>query len=394
MAGFEPNDDPKVPGSGRGRPKTDEHYTAIAEQAHTTTNMVKNFFSRPSKLGAKTRRQIADVVADYGWRPATHRRGTLAGKTIGYEVPRSWTSPNPIFIATFYACTLAIQRQGGRVAPFVVDPAIPGYEHENHEDWLFRFGRTIAPRAYQEVFSRQRVNAFVVDDPRVGDERLSWMDEDRIPYVVLGTPEHAERRFNTDINDAQGFKAMVGRLCAAGCSRHKVAHYGFAEDGTMVPGRRRSAVAQALGIRPEGVPRLDRPYQATDDLAEIERIAAWLRKRQPDAVVCDSDAFAMLVSAAAPRAGRRISLRLSDPRDPTELLLAGCDDLPARRTAESRWMTLRQPAGAWAEKVVELLANAIHGDPPRRILVEPEIVDPPLESAKLSDHSIVAPEKY
>jgi DNA-binding LacI/PurR family transcriptional regulator len=367
----------------RGRPKTEEHYEAIARAACTTPVVVRNFFSRPGKLGADTRRRVATAVAEYGWRPATRRRGPLSGATIGYEVPRSWTAPNPIFAATFYACTLSVQRADGRVAPFVVDPQIRDYVHTAessadqggaHEDWLFRYGRRLAPRAYDEAFRHQQLRGFLVDDPRGDDVRLSWLDQHHVPYVVLGTPDRPGGRFYADIDDAKGFETMVQRLLDAGCSAHRIGHYGFADDSTLVPARRRKAVARALGAERNRGLRRERPYQAADDSDEVKALVVWLKQHRPDAVVCDSDAMAALVAAAAPAAGRRVNTALEQPAD---ILLAGCDDTLIRRNAGTPWMSLRQPASQWASAATDLLADAIRGRPPRAMLIEPEVVDPP-----------------
>jgi DNA-binding LacI/PurR family transcriptional regulator len=265
----------------------------------------------------------------------------------------------------------------------MVDPEIPGYLHDpgrgpdpsvSHQDWLSEYALGLAPEVYRRVFRIRHLKAFIVNDPRTADVRLKALDDDRVPYVVLGSPEHLESRSSVDIDDSAGFEAMTAKLLAAGCRRSGIAHYGFTDDGTLVPPRRRAGVARALGLREGAVPRLQRHYEATNDDQEVARLSAWLRDQKPQAVVCDSDVMAALVGRAASDCGRRVRSNLGEP---AALLLAGCDDDPIREFFAERWMTLRQPAQLWARSAVQLLAEAISGTQPQQVLVSPVIVDPP-----------------
>lgn len=368
----------------RGRPSTVERYREIAGRAHRSEHSVRSFFSRLATLSGEARRDIAVAVAAVGWRPAQRGHGPLANAGVGYQVPRSWSGmDNPIFSETLVACLVELERAGGWLAPFMVDPEVSGYVHQQgrgpdpgvrHQDWLSEYALNLAPEVYRRMFRTRHLKAFIVNDPRTADVRLQVLDEDRIPYVVLGSPEHLQARFSADIDDAAGFEAMTAYMLAAGCRRSGIAHYGFTDDGTLVPPRRRAAVARALGLREEAVPRLQRHYEATNDEHEVDRLLRWLLDHEPQAVVCDSDIMAALVTRAAASCGRRIRSRLGEPGT---LLLAGCDDAPIRHLLPERWMTLRQPSQLWARSAVQLLAEAMVGGHPRRALVPPTVVDPP-----------------
>ncbi len=370
----------------RGRPSTTDRYRDIAQRAHRSEHSVRSFFSRPATLSAQARRDIAAAAAAVGWRPAQRGHGPLANAGVGYQIPRSWSgADNSIFSAILIACLVELERAGGWLAPFMVDPEVLGYVHGQvlgpdpgipHQDCLSDYALNLAPEVYRRVFRTRHLKAFIVNDPRTADARLKALDEDRVPYVVLGSPEHPQTRFSVDIDHVQGFEAMTAHLLAAGCRRSELAHYGFTDDGTLVPPRRRAAVARALGVREEAVPRLQRHYEATNDEHEIARLTRWLADQEPQAVVCDSDSMAALVARAAAGCGRRVRSRLGEPG---ALLLAGCDDAPIRQAQAStdRWMTLRQPAPLWARSTVQLLAEASSGVQPRHILVPPTVVDPP-----------------
>lgn len=371
-------------GVPHGSPPAGLHQQATPGRAQSTTGSLKGLFSRGNHH-PQVWWQAATGVAQRGWhfnRSAPVQK--LSGQVVGYEVPLAGPSGapvSPVLATTLLACIHAVEENGGWLAPFTVGQQAPAQQRGvprtaglTPEEWLLRYANGLGPGRYRQVARERAINAFLVDAPILGDPRLAALDEIGMPYVVLGSPEWPDRRFFVDVDDAAGFTLMVERLLTAGCDAGGVAHYGFTDDGTVVPGRRRQAVAAALGRTPDAVTRRTRHFAATDDEAEVARLTAWLRQHRPHAVVCDCDSMAALVARAADRAGQRIAATRQSAAD---LLLAGCDDAPVRRTARTPWMSLRHPSQSWASAAAELLVEAIRGLPPRHVLVSPILVAPP-----------------
>jgi DNA-binding LacI/PurR family transcriptional regulator len=337
-------------------------------------------------MSAEKRRKIANAALKYKYRPRRPRRGRLAGVKVGYEIPRVWSSDervNPIFGMQTLALVSAVERLDGELSPFTVDPAIANFKDGEgtnkregtvgslvaHQAWLREYATAIAVESYREVARLRRLKAFFIDDPRDFDARIEGMLADHVPFVVIGRPYPPGPYFCADIDDVSGFEQMCRELQKIGC--HQIGHFGFSDDTTQVPRRRRQAIRTAL--QGELVDTYPKHYENHDDDDTVVKLVNWLRKNpKMEAVVCDSDDYAALLARAVPLAERRVTRVLTAPED---LILAGCDDAPVRIASPVRWMTLRQPAAEWADAAATLLAESLDGGQPRTIRVPPQVVD-------------------
>jgi LacI family transcriptional regulator len=368
-----------------GRPSNSELVRQVADMAGTKEGEVRAFFSRPQRMSADKRRRIAEAALKLKYRPRRPRRGSLSGVRVGFEIPRVWSSDqriNPIYAMQLHALVSAVERLDGELSPFTVDPSIANYdkgvgtnrrEAQNgdvvaHQAWLREYATATAPEKYREVARLRRLRAFFISDPRVRDARIEALVADHVPFVLIGRPTEPGAYFCADIKDEDGFRQMCQKLKDAGCTR--IGHFGFSDDMTQTPTRRRQAVRAELGDRP--TPIHVKHYEDHSDEA-FAKLVSWLQANpRMQAVVCDSDDYAALLAQAAHLAGRRIALRLVEPQD---LLLAGCDDAPVRIAAPIRWMTLSQPAVKWADAATALLVESLNGGQPRTDLVSPQFID-------------------
>lgn len=354
----------------------------VAASANTTEHVVRSFFSRPWKLSPELRQAIATAVAAHGYRPQTPSRQPLAWKVVGVEVPRSWSpyEDNIVFPAQLFALVAEVQRLGGQVTPFAVDPVLPGtsdvtggstaQQQESievgHQAWLSTYAQALAPEIYVRARRARRISGFVVFDPRRNDRRIATLIDNGIPFVVLGLPADPGGIIYVETDNDWGVRELIRQAQVAGC--RTFAHFGFTDDGSTVPQNRRRSLVAELG---SGVPRYTKDYEKSGDDAVIANLAAWLTRIRPDAVVCDSDDYAALIARAAPLAGRVVARRHVQEHD---LVLTGNDDAPVRRAASIPWLSLRPPNGEMAQAAARSLGQLVSGEPTEPVLIRPIVV--------------------
>lgn len=372
---------------------SDDQIRAVMSLAGVSRQSVKNFFSRPGVLATGTRRRIADAVAEVGYRPARSSAGSLEGVRVGYELPRAWGTASPIMTRQFECLVAAVQRASGTLIPFVVDVEVDGefpfeFGGAELEKWRVRYASSRAPSVYQEMLRQHSLNAFVVNDIRLDDERMALKQTDGIDVVAMGlpvvdatTPEVSRTAIPfVETDNQSGISAMVRLLVASGCTR--IGHVGFSDDGGPIAAQRRASVRDGCGPHASVVAEMQVPYRdSLDTDLMVRRLVEWLsRNPNIDAVVCDSDAIAFAVYHAAYRLDRNLDQTSIDSRARNRpLMLAGNDDSVVRSTVpvNHRWMTLRPNIRAVAEAVVEVLSLVrMSGTAEVSRFVEPCVVDP------------------
>ena len=354
---------------------------------------MRAFFFRPGKLSRQLRQAIAEAVAETGYRPGTSTRSQLRGVRVGYEIPRllPGSTASPVMARQLQLLVLALDRVGGTLLPFVVDPpaavqaqpVFAGTSAEREDPalgqlaWLRSYQAALAPERYREHLRRHQVGAFIVNDPRVDDRRLAALADEGIVAVALAParrsspPGSEDRRISWVANDyVVGFRAIIDDLRAA--NRTRVAHLGFAPDGSVIPEVRREAFVQVAGERP----RLELHYERSLDSSGVPAVERFLREHEIDALVCDSDDLANVAFGAAERLGRDCARSASGSR---ALAITGIDDAPVRRHVppECQWPTLALDEPAYYDAVIEILSRGYKGDAePIQITVAPVVVGP------------------
>jgi DNA-binding LacI/PurR family transcriptional regulator len=377
----------------RGRPSQRGELKRTAVRAGTSEESVRAFFFRPGKLSRQLRQAIAEAVAETGYRPGTSTRSQLRGVRVGYEIPRllPGSTAGPVMARQLQLLVLVLERVGGTLLPFVVDPpaaaqaqrVFAGTSAERDDPalaqaaWLRDYQAALAPERYREQLRRHQVSAFIVNDPRVDDRRLAALADEGITAVALAParrsspPGSEDRRVSWVANDyVVGFRALIDDLRAA--NRTRVAHLGFAPDRSVVPEVRRDAFVQVAGERP----RLELHYERSLDNSGVPAVQRFLREHKIDALVCDSDDLANVAFSAAQLLGRDCARSASGPR---ALAITGIDDAPVRRHVppECQWPTLALDEHAYYDAVIEVLTRRHKGEAePIQITVAPVVVGP------------------
>jgi DNA-binding LacI/PurR family transcriptional regulator len=306
----------------------------VARAAGVSTSSARNFFSRPAVLSVRTHERIEQAVRATGYAPRGGV-GRLARRQLGslaFELPRAEDpGVNPIYHRLLLELLWAARSGGFQLHPFVTDKE-PGSR---------------VP-FYRQLWARRQVGGFLVTDAGYEDERVPWLLEEGVPFVLLSRLREEHGYCWVDNDSVGGSVTAVEHLVEGG--HRRIAYLGW-PGGDPVADRRlegyRRAVA-AAGL-PEVVERQDYGEPALDQAARLlDRPAG----QRPTAVVASCDEFAYDVVRAATRLGLEVAGGAVEGR----VAVVGCDDSPmAARTAPTL-TTLRQPVRLVAERAVDVLA--------------------------------------
>jgi DNA-binding LacI/PurR family transcriptional regulator len=303
----------------------------VARTAGVSTSSARNYFSRP--------------------RGGAGRRGRLRLGRLAFEMPRAEDpGVNPFYSQLLLALLWAAWSGGYQLHPFVTDKE-PGSR---------------VP-FYRQLWARRQVGGFVLTDAGYDDERVPWLLEAGVPFVLLSRLREEHGYCWVDNDNVGGSVAAVGHLLRGG--HRRIAYLGWPE-GDPVADRRLAGYRRAVGAArlPELVERQDYGESALDQAARLLRLP---EDERPTAVVASCDEFAYDVVRAAARAG----LAVGGGAGPRRVAVVGCDDSPMAARTVPTLTTLRQPVRLLAERAVDMLAAKIRN--PRfeaHALERPELI--------------------
>jgi DNA-binding LacI/PurR family transcriptional regulator len=302
----------------------------VAQLAGVSVSSARNYFSRPQLLSAPTHARIKAAVAHTGYRP----RGSPTGLgrrqlgRVGFEVPRGEDpAQNPIFNQQLLSLLWSATTAGYRLQPFVTGKE-PGSR---------------APH-YQQLWEQREVAGFVVTDLAYDDERVAYLQDAQVPFVLFGRLREETGYCWVDTDNAAGSALAVQHLAAQGHQR--IAYLGWPASDAVAD-RRLAGYRQGLataGNLPEyiqvqtyGQPAVEQAHQLLG------------RSPRPTAVVAACDEFA----SDAVRAAAALGLEVGG--GPGRLAVVGCDDSALAARTLPTLSSLRQPIGRLADRAVDLL---------------------------------------
>jgi LacI family transcriptional regulator len=302
----------------------------VARLAGVSVSSARNYFSRPQLLSTQTYARIKATVAQTGYHP----RGSLAGLgrrqlgRIGFEVPRGEDpADNPIFNQLLLSLLWSATTAGYRLQPFVT-------------------GKEPGSRAshYQQLWEQREVAGFIVADLAYDDERVAYLHDTQVPFVLVGRLKEESGYCWVDTDNAAGSAMAVQHLVGHG--HQHIAYLGWPASDAVAD---RRLEGYRLGLATAGnlpayiaVQRYGQP--AVEQARELLG-----RSPQPTAVVatCDEFAYDTIRAAAA--------LGLAVGAGPGRLAAVGCDDSALAARTVPTLTSLRQPIGRLANRAVDLL---------------------------------------
>jgi DNA-binding LacI/PurR family transcriptional regulator len=302
----------------------------VAQLAGVSVSSARNYFSRPQVLSAPTHARIKAAVAQTGYLP----RGSLAGLgrrqlgRIGFEVPRGEDpASNPIFNQLLLSLLWSARAAGFRLQPFVTGKE-PGSR---------------APH-YQQLWEQREVAGFVLTDLAYDDERVAYLQEAQVPFVLVGRLREEAGYCWVDTDNAAGSVLAVQHLVGQGHER--IAYLGWPASDAVADRRLagyRLGLAAAgnlpacIAVQSYGQPATEQAHQLLDC------------SPRPTAVVCACDEFAYDTIRAAAALGIEVG------GGPGRLAVVGCDDSALAARTVPTLTSLRQPIGRLADRAIDLL---------------------------------------
>jgi DNA-binding LacI/PurR family transcriptional regulator len=302
----------------------------VAQLAGVSVSSARNYFSRPQLLSAQTHARIKAAVAQTGYHP----RGSPTGLgrrqlgRVGFEVPRGEDpAHNPIFNQLLLSLLWSATAAGYRLQPFVTGKE-PGSR---------------APH-YQQLWEQREVAGFVLADLADDDERVAYLQDTQVPFVLVGRLREDSGYCWVDTDNAAGSAMAVQHLAAQG--HRRIGYLGWPATDAVADRRLegyRLGLAAAgnlpdcIGVQSYGQPAVEQAHVLLD------------RSPRPTAVVCACDEFAYDTIRAATALGIEVG------GGPGRLAVVGCDDSALAARTVPTLTSLRQPIGRLADRAIDLL---------------------------------------
>lgn len=257
----------------------------IAQRAGVTKAAVSFALNGQPGVSAATRERIAAIAAETGFQPSSAARALTGGKaeSFGLVIGRP-------------ARTLGIE-------PFFMQ-LVSGIQDElsapRQLNLLFTMAADVEAEIelYRRWWAQRRVDGVFVVNLRVHDRRVPFLEELRMPAVVIGTPRGSGALPAVWQDDRAGMAAVVGHL--AGLGHRRIARVGGSARywHSVLRGEAFAAVMADAG--------LDALSVQADYTAEhgAQATAALLGSaRPPTAIIYDSDVLATAGLGVAQRMG-------------------------------------------------------------------------------------------
>ena len=277
-----------------------------------------------------TRKRVRDAATILGYRPHGLARALARGRTdvfgivLFHEAPT--TDADSYFLRTMLNRllhnVLGSKRNPLLFASLPYDPLDP---------YLLNDGRA---------------DGFILISPDIDDPVIAFLENQRIPFVSIGTRGDFRAGAWVDVDNEIGVAAAVGRLADAG-HRH-IAHLS-GPHGNWDAEMRQEAFLREMASRCLPVPEGFIACGAfIADEAETVALELLSRPNRPTAIFAGNDNMAI----GAYRAARRLNLRL-----PEDVSIIGFDDIEQAAALSPPLTTLAQPVAEMAESAVTLLTR-------------------------------------
>jgi LacI family transcriptional regulator len=332
-------DAPQQPAAARS--VTIKDLAAELELSITTISRALNGYS---DVGEETRKRIANAAREMGYRPNRNAQRLVTRKTHNLGWVQSDNDRK--FVDPHFVEVMAGVLRGARAVNYdvVLTSDTPD--------------RELA--AYDRYVNDNSVDGFIVDLPREGDERISYLLERGRPFVVHGRESRAGKYGWVDIDNYGNFYQLTRLLLANG--HRRIAFINGDEDYTYAIYRRQGALAavEDAKLKP-GTVRIYNSLHPMGD-AGFKLTSLALEDPKVTAILYSSTLMAVEGHAAIARAGGR------------DVTVATMDD-------ELHYLDLSPYAGLWTfvrsslreagqSLIDELIRQCEKGGPGRGTLVQ------------------------
>jgi LacI family transcriptional regulator len=321
----------------------------LADEAGVSITTVSRALAGYDDVNEETRRRIIELAERLGYQPnlaARHLRSKQTN-TIGMVIPRTAQFSDPFYMELLSS----VGRQASELGyDLLLSAQMPGEEELN---------------AYQRMVAGGRVDGIVVARVRQHDERITYLQNSRHPFVAFGRAESAEQHPYIDVDGADGMFQLVEHLV----------DYGHERIAIVTSPKELAFTHERCGGFRNALERFGLPYN-TDYVVQgdLTRNSGSTATEMlldlptpPSAILACNDLMALGVMTTVQQHG----LRVGD-----DIAVAGFDDIPAAQTADPPLTTIRQPINGIGYQLVDMLVQLIRNEQIEhtQILLKPELV--------------------
>jgi DNA-binding LacI/PurR family transcriptional regulator len=322
--------------------------TEIARIARVSQATVSRVLNNDPQVNEELRQRVMAAVEAYDYVPDARaqslRNSSKASKTLGLVVHRA---PSQLANDPFFSALIAaILDQGGKHGYHLcVDAA-----------------RTIHSRRaiYEELLRSRRVDGLILVESETDDERISHLDEQGFPFVLIGRYERGDTIYSVDNDNVGAAKMATEYLIGKGHSR--IAYIGGPSGLVLTRDR---LTGYRLALEEAGL-KFDSSLMLFGDFTErsgcrIMRDLLALSK-PPTAVLALDDMMALGAMRAAKQNGRRI---------PDDIAIIGFNNSPLCSYVEPPITSVAVDIPELAKTATGMLIDLIEGcaiEPKRRIV--------------------------
>jgi DNA-binding LacI/PurR family transcriptional regulator len=321
-------------GPGRVRPRPRVGIVEVAARAGVSRQTVSNVINgRRESFSQDTHERVLTAMEELGYQPnrAAQSLRSRRSMLIAYHMfGAQLESMNGFFVRFLQA----LVRQAA-----LEDYQVVVFTHSG--DPL---------RTFREMAARRDVDAFILSESAVDDERVRLLAGSGIPFACMGRLAPDLPQQWVDVDNAAGMLPLVDHLVATG--RRTFAFIGSDGGGYWV-GERLDGLRQ--GLAEHGLRVADRDVHFGDD-QQIRRFTRRIlsRRTPPSAIVCSSDAVAAVVVNVAHSMGRVVG---------QDVAVTGFDGGAIGMTTEPQLTSVRIPIDQIARELVRRCRREIEQGP-------------------------------
>ncbi len=322
----------------------------LAEKLNLSITTVSRALDGYSDVAEETRKRVVEAAQQMGYVPSAAARQLRRKRTdaVGFILPTS----SPQFSDPFYVSFLT--GLCDEVASHRLDMMVTSCQPDSPEE----------KREYNRWVQSHRVDGIVLNRIRVSDWRITYLVENKIPFVTLGKPDTDSTCPYISVDERAGVQKLVKHLIDKG--HRSVAFIGGPED--LVIQQERFAGYQQ-GLEAAGIaldPALILEGNLTEDGGYRAALALLGRRKRPTAVIGCNDLTALGVMRAAKERGVYIG---------TELAIAGYDGVKETGYTNPPLTTVSQPTYQIARGLAKMLIQLIEGKPIENpgVILQPEL---------------------
>lgn len=313
----------------------------VASLAGVSIKTVSRVVNREPNVRESTRDKVEKAVAELDYSPnpsarnlASHRARLIV---LAYDDPSAYQVPSAGYIINMQQGALKACRTAG--FELLIHPC--NYRNTN-------IGKEL-----QELISRVRPAGIIIAAPLSNMPKIvSAVKATTAPCIRLSTGSGNGKEYSVATNDREISAEMT----------HYLASLGHRRIAFIKGNKRHKAVGNRFDGYCDGLQQAGLEYsesivgQGDNSIGSGEECAEILlrRRNRPTAIFCANDDMAAGVLRVATRLGIDV---------PSQLSIAGCDDISLARQLFPTLTTIRQPMGAMAETASLALIDGARGDP-------------------------------